>query len=230
MRVTNLRIYSFVCALALGLALAALPAHASDVTLDVQQDVLQKFVSTVGTVGITGGANTTVQIPYPSICWWGPFPYPCIQWASCNVGYSYGVSVSNVMAQIVPGSIPFTGNGHAQAQAGVCGLSIGASYSPAINGHLTATWQAGPQEIWFAMQSLNIEIYISILGYHITLGYVDVASFLPNPLLKQPVPLSQAFTLPSPVNKHITVSAQNVNLALLSGFLQLTADMNFSSP
>ena len=224
------RIHSLVCVLALGLALAALPAHASDVTLDVQQDVLQKFVTTVGTVGITGGASTTIQIPYPGICWWGPFPYPCIKWASCTAGYTYGVSVSNVMTQIIPGSIPFTGNGHAQASAGICGLTIGASYSPAINGHLGASWQAGPQEIWFAMQALNVEIYVSILGFHITLGFVDVASFLPNPLYKQGVPLSQAFTLPAPISKHITVTGQNVNLALLSGFLRLTADMTFTSP
>jgi len=219
-----------ICLFALGMSLAAVRACASDVTLDVQQDVLQKFVSTVGTVGVSGGASTTIQIPYPSVCWWGPFPYPCIQWTSCTAGYSYGVSVSNVSTQIIPGSIPFTGNGHAQASAGVCGLNISASYSPAINGHLSATWQPGPQEIWFAMQSLNIEIYISILGYHITLGYVDIASYLPNPLLKQAVPLSQSFNLPAPISKQITVSAQNVNLALLSGFLQLTADLNFASP
>jgi hypothetical protein len=224
------KIYLLVCIIVLGLATAAVPAFASDVTLDVQQDVLQKFVSTVGTVGITGGANTTIQIPYPGICWWGPFPYPCIQWASCTAGYSYGVQVSNMMTQIISGSIPFTGNGHATASAGICGLNVGASYSPAINGHLTAAWQAGPQEIWFAMQNLNIEIYVSILGFHITLGYVDVASFLPNPLYKQGVPLSQAFNLPAPINKHITVSGQNVNLAMLPGFIQLTADMNFSSP
>jgi len=208
----------------------ASPARAQDVTLDVQQDVLQNFVATVGAVGISGGSSTTVQIPYPSVCWWDFIPYPCVGWFSCTVGYSWSVSLSNVMTEIVPGSIPFTGTGHAQASAGVCGITIGASYTPAINGDLTATWQSGPQEIWFAFQSLNIEIYISILGYHITLGYVDVASFLPNPLYKQAVPLSQAFTLPPPISKHITVTAQNVTLSLLSGFLQLTANLNFTSP
>jgi len=210
--------------------LMASPARATDVTLDVQQDVLQKFVSTVGTVGVSGGSSTTIQIPYPSVCWWDFIPYPCIAWTSCTVGYSWNVSLSNVMTQIVPGSIPFTGTGHAQASAGVCGLSVSASYTPAINGNLTATWQPGPQEIWFSMQGLNVEIYISILGFHITLGKVDVASFLPSPLYKQSVPLSQAFMLPAPISKHITVQAQNVTLSLLAGFLQLNADLTFSSP
>jgi hypothetical protein len=226
----NRKLILVVCVLAFALALTALPACASDVTLDVQQDVLQKFVSTVGTVGVGGSASSTVQIPYPAVCWWDLIPYPCIQWFPCTVGYSWNVSISNVTTQIVPGSIPFNGNGHAQASAGVCGLTIGASYSPAINGHLGAVWQAGPQEIWFSMQSLNVEIYISILGFHITLGYVDVASFLPNPLYKQAVPLSQSFTLPAPISKHITVQAQNVTLSLLAGFLRLNADLNFSSP
>lgn len=216
--------------LTLIVALAASPGYASDVTLDVQQDVLQKFVSTVGTVGVGGSASTTVQIPYPSICWWDLIPYPCIQWFSCTVGYSWNVSLSNIMTQIVPGAIPFTGNGHANASAGVCGITIGASYSPAINGDLSATWQAGPQEIWFSMQTLNVEIYISLLGFHITLGFVDVASLLPKPLYKQPVPLSQSFNLPPPISKQISVHAQNVALNLLAGFLRLTADLNFTSP
>jgi len=215
---------------ALVVGLTALPAHASDVTLDVQQDVLQKFVSTVGAVGVGGSASSTIQIPYPSICWWDLIPYPCIQWFSCSVGYSWNASLSNVSTQIVPGSIPFNANGNVSASAGVCGLTVGASYSPAINGDLNAAWQAGPQEIWFSMQSLNVEIYISILGFHITLGYVDIASFLPNPLYKQPVPLSQAFTLPAPISKHITVQGQNVTLTLLNGFLQLNADLAFTSP
>lgn len=219
-----------LCILAALVLLSVSPTRASDVTLDVQQDVLQKFVSTVGAVGISGGSSTTVQIPYPSVCWWDFIPYPCIGWASCSVGYSWSVSLSNVMTQIIPGSIPFTGTGHAQASAGVCGLTVGASYTPAINGDLTASWQPSPQEIWFSMQALNVEIYISILGFHITLGYVDISSYLPNPLFKQPVPLSQGFTLPAPISKHITVQAQNVTLTLLAGFLQLTADLNFSSP
>jgi hypothetical protein len=226
----NWKIGPLVCLLALSVLMFASPAAASDVTLDVQQDVLQNFLTTVGTVGLGGSAGTTVQIPYPGVCWWGPFPYPCIQWASCNVGYSWSVSISNVGAQIVPGSIPFNGNGHAQASAGVCGLSVSASYSPAINGHLSAIWQGGPQEIWFALQSLNVEIYVSILGFHITFGYIDVSSYLPNPLYKQAVPLSQSFTLPAPISKQISAHAQNVSLALLSGFLQLTADLSFSSP
>jgi hypothetical protein len=226
----NWKISALVCLLGMAMAVAATPTYASDVTVDVQQTVLQKFVSTVGAVGVGGGSNTTVQIPYPGVCWWGPFPYPCIQWFSCNVGYNWSASVSNVNPQIVPGSIPFTASGHAQVSAGVCGLNVGASYSPAINGHLGASWQSVPQQIWIAMQNLNIEIYVSILGFHITFGYVDIASFLPNPLFKQTVPLSQQFTIPAPINKQITVSAQNVNLALLSGFLQLTADLNFTSP
>lgn len=224
------RIALVLCSLVAFVALTTSPARAADVTLDVQRDVLQKFVSTVGTIGVGGSASSTVQIPYPSICWWDFIPYPCIAWASCTVGYSWNVSLSNVSTQIVPGSIPFTGTGHAQASAGVCGLTIGASYTPAINGSLAATWQSSPQEIWFSMQSLNVEIYISLLGFHITLGYIDVASFLPNPLYKQSVPLSQAFTLPAPISKHITVQAQNVTLTLLAGFLQLRADLNFSSP
>lgn len=219
-----------ICFLVAVVSFCTSSAQASDVTLDIQQDVLQNFVSTVGTVGVGGSSSTTVQIPYPSICWWDFIPYPCINWFPCTVGYSWNASVSNIMLQIVPGSIPFNGNGNVQASAGVCGLSIGASYSPAINGVLGAAWQSGPQEIWFSMQSLNIEIYISILGFHITLGYINVASFLPNPLYKQPVPLSQSFNLPPPISKQISVHAQNVTLSLLSGFLQLTADLNFTSP
>jgi hypothetical protein len=80
------------------------------------------------------------------------------------------------------------------------------------------------------MQTLNVEIYISLLGFHITLGFVDVASLLPKPLYKQPVPLSQSFNLPAPISKQISVHAQNVALNLLAGFLRLTADLNFTSP
>jgi hypothetical protein len=213
------------------LALAAPPAPASDVTVTVQQDVLQNFISTVGTVGITGGDSTTIQIPVPGLCnVWDWIYLPCIQWTSCTAGYSWGISASNISAQIIPGSIPFSGNAHAQASAGLCGINVSASYSPAFNGDLDATWLPGPQQISFSLQTLNIEIYVSILGYHITLGFVDVAHYLPNPLVSVPVPLSQGFNLPPPISKHITVTAQNTTLALMSGFLQLTANLKFTSP
>jgi hypothetical protein len=214
----------------LGLVLAASPARAQQVQLDVRQVVLQNFVSTVGTVGVSGGANASVPIPYPDICWWGPFPYPCISWTSCTAGYNYSVSASNVQLQVVPTGIPFTANGHAQASAGLCGVSVSASYSPGLNGLFSAAWNNPAQQVWFAMQSLNVEIYVSLLGYHITFGYVDVAPLFPNPLYRQDLPLSKTFQLPAPISKQITVAAQNASLSLLPGVVRVTSDLAFSSP
>jgi hypothetical protein len=227
----NPRTIAIAAAMAASAALAPAPAGAADATFDMQQAVLQKFISTVGTVGISGGSSTTIQIPYPGFCKVWDFIYvPCIKWTPCQAQYSWQVSVSNVTAAIIPGSIPFNGTAHAQASAGLCGVNLTASYTPAVNGVLGASWQATPQEIWVAMQTLNIEIYVSLLGYHLTLGQVNVAQFLPNPLFKQKVPLAQAFNLPAPVNKHITATVTSANLALLAGYMELTADLAFSSP
>jgi hypothetical protein len=199
--------------------------------LNVNQDVLQNFVSTVGTVGISGGSSTTIQIPYPGICNpWDFIYYPCIQWTSCNAGYNYSLSASNIQVQIVPAAIPFTGNASAQASAGICGINVTASYSPAFNGTLSATWNSGAQQLWFAMQALNVEIYIDLFGNHITLGYVNVASYLPSPLYQMSLPLAGTFPLGAPINKSITVTVQNPTIVLLSGQLQFTANLQFASP
>src|SRR6266581_929291 len=128
----------------IGVAVAASPASAQQVQLDVHEIVLQNFVSTVGTVGVQGSGQKTISIPYPDICWagWGPFqvPYPCISWTSCTASYSYSVSASNVQLHVTTSAIPFNANGHAQASAGLCGLSVSASYSPALNGLFSAAW------------------------------------------------------------------------------------------
>ncbi len=214
----------------LGTLLAASPIRAQQVQLDVNQSVFQNFVTTVGTVGVSGGSSTTISIPYPSICWAGIIPYPCIQYASCTVGYNYSVSASNIQLHVVPTGIPFTANGHAQAQAGLCGVTASASYSPGLSGAFSAAWNNPAQQIWFATQSLNVEIYVQLLGNHITLGTVDVASLLPNPLYKLDLPVNKSFQLGAPINKQITVAAQNPSLTLLTGDVRLTTDLIFSSP
>lgn len=209
----------------------ALSASATDVEVDVQQAVLQKFLTTLGTVGVSGGGSTSVPIPYPSFCQaWDWIYYPCIQWTSCTAAYNWNASVSGINAHIQPTGIPFTGNGSAQVSASFCGFGPTLTYSPAINGLLTATWQSGPQAIWFAMQTLNIEIYINLLGNHIHLAWVNVASLLPNPLYAQKLAFAQQFTLPPPISKQITVSVQNPALTLFTGFLRFNADLGFTSP
>jgi len=211
-------------------SLTATSARAADVELDVNQVVLQNFISTVGTVGISGGDTTTVPIPVPGICWWGPVPYPCIQHINCSAGYNYSISASNIHVQIIPGAIPFSGDASAQASAEFCGISISASYSPAFNGLLSATWNSGSQQLWFAMQTLNIEIYIDLFGDHITLGYVDVSSHLPNPLYKMSLPLAQTIPLGPPINKNITVTLVSPNVTLLQGYLRFATNLQFTSP
>jgi hypothetical protein len=211
-------------------AFTANSARGSDVELDVNQTVLQNFISTVGTVGIAGGDTTSIQIPYPGICWWGPVPYPCIAWTSCSAGYNYSVSASNVHVSVIPGAIPFSGDASANASAELCGITVSASYSPAFNGLLSASWNSGASQLWFAMQSLNIEIYVDLLGYHITLGYVDVSSHIPNPLYKMSLPLAQVIPLGSPINKNITVTLVNPTVALLAGDVRFTTDLKFTSP
>jgi hypothetical protein len=219
---------ALTCLLVGGIAVSA---SASDVQVDVQQAVVQKFVTTLGSVGLSGGGSTSIPIPYPSLCKvWDWIYVPCIKWTSCNASYSWSASVSGINAQITASGIPFTGNGSAQVSASICGIGPSLSYSPALNGLMTATWQPSPQEIWFAIQTLNIEIYVNILGNKIHLAWVNVASLLPNPLYAQKLAFAQQFTLPSPISKQITVTVQNPSLTLFTGFLRFNADLNFTSP
>lgn len=219
-----------VAAIALALAAAPRPAAATDTTVVVHEVTLQKFLSTLGSVGVQGGASATVQYPYPGICTgtWG-IPYPCIKWGSCQAQYSYGVSVSNLSARIVPTGVPLSATGHAQASAGICGIAVSASYTPAVDGTLGATWSGADQELRLAMQTLNVELYVSLLGRHITLGWVDLASRLPNPLYRQRIDVAKSFDLPAPISKTIDVSVQSPNLALMPGYLQLTTDVVFTA-
>lgn len=213
-----------------GLMLAAAPARAQDVQLDVNQTVLQNFISTVGTVGISGGASASVPIPYPGICWWGPIPHPCIKWTSCTASYHYSVSASNIHVQVQPSGIPFSGNASTQASAGLCGVSASASYAPLFNGSMSASWNNGAQQLWFGIQTLNIEIYVRLLGYKISFGFVNVGGVLPNPLYKMSVPLANTFVLPAPISKSITVTLQNPTVTLLTGDVRLTTNLHFASP
>jgi hypothetical protein len=223
----NWRRLVLICLFATGMAA---PASASDVLLDVQQAVPQKFLTALGTVGVSGGSSTSVSIPYPGFCkLWDWIYVPCVKWTSCTAQYSWSASVSSLNVQIVPSGIPFTGNGAAQAAASICGIGPSLSYSPNINGLMSATWQAGPQEIWFAMQAFNIEIYVKILGYKIHLAWVNVASLLPNPLYKQKLAFAQQFPLPAPISKQITVTLQSPTVTLFSGFLRFTGDLTFTS-
>jgi len=206
-------------------------AHAADVQVDVQQAVVQKFVTVLGTVGVSGGGSTSIPIPYLDWCKvWDWIYVPCIKWTSCTASYSWNASISNLNAQIVPSGMPFTGNGSLHASASICGIGPSLTYSPLVNGLLNATWQSVPQEIQFSMQSLNIEIYINLLGNKIHLAWVNVASLLPNPLYAQKLAFAQQFTLPAPIAKQITVTVQNPNVTLFTGFLRFTANLNFTSP
>lgn len=219
------------CAVAASMLLSSRPAVAADVTVNVNEAVLQKFLSTVGSVGVQGGDSTSVSYPYPGICWAGPFPYPCVKWGSCQASYSWSVSASNLSARIVTGAIPFAAQGHASASAGICGITVSASYAPALNGTMGAAWQNADQEIRFAMQHLNVEIYVRFLGTHVTLGWVDVARLLPNPLYRQKVAFAGSFVIPPPVGKNITVTLLNPFIALQTGVLVFTANLGFvSSP
>jgi hypothetical protein len=218
-------------------ALAPFAANAYDDLVEVRQSEIQKFVSAVGTVGASGSDSTTIGgIPYPAICRDGsflgiPIYYPCIKYTSCTAGYSWSVQVSNIALQVVPGAIECTATGHCQASAGICGLNVSASYSPAITGRFNATWLAQPQEVWVAAQALSVEIYVNPAGLgRVHLGWVNVAPSLPNPLFKKKVPMSQSVTLPAPVSKSITGTAQNTALALVPGSIQVTTDINFTSP
>jgi hypothetical protein len=229
--VNDLKLGSTAVVLALALGLVA-PSRASaaDASVTVHEATLQKFLSTLGSVGVQGGENAAVQYPYPGVCkGWLGLPYPCIKWGSCQAHYDYGVSISNMTARIVPGSVPFAGNGHAQASAGICGLNVSASYSPAINGNLAASWFGTEQEIRFAVQHLNVELYVSIIGFHVTLGWLDVASKLPNPIYRQKIELAKSFDLPAPISKTINASIQSPNVALMSGYLQFTTDIAFTA-
>jgi hypothetical protein len=200
------------------------------VSVTVQQVTLQKFLSTVGSVGMQGGDATDVHYPVPGICHgWLGLPYPCIKWGTCKASYNYSVSVSNMTARIVPGSVPFSATGHATASAGICGLSLSASYTPGINGSLGATWVGADQEVRFAAQQLNIELYFSILGYRVHVAWVDVASKLPNPLYRQRIDIAKSFTLPAPISKTINVSTQSPNVALMNGYLLFTTDLLFTA-
>lgn len=213
------------------MSVANTPAYATDIQVDMHGVVVQKFLTTLGTVGVHGGDSTTVSIPYPGFCQiWDWIYLPCIKWTPCTAQYSWSVSLSNLIAHITPAGIPFTGVGNAQASASICGIGPSLSYSPAINGQLDASWQPSPQEIWLAMHSLNVEVYVEILGFKIHIAWVDVAPLLPKPLYKQKLQFAQQFTLPNPISKQITVTLQNANLALLSGLLRFTGDLNFTSP
>jgi hypothetical protein len=214
---------------AAALLLAARPARAADVSVEVNEAVLQKFLSTLGSVGVSGGDRTNVNYPYPDVCWAGPFPYPCVKWGTCQASYSWSVTATNMTAHIVTGAVPFAGQGHTQASAGICGINVSASYSPGLNGSLGAAWQGADEEIRLSMQHLNVEIYVGLLGQHLTLAWVDVASKLPNPLYKQKLDIAEKFTLPAPVSKTITVTVQNPALVLLPGKLRFTADLGFTS-
>jgi hypothetical protein len=224
----NSRRATLIC---LVLTCIATPAFASDVQIDVQQSVPQKLLTALGTVGVSGGSSTSVAIPYPGFCKvWDWIYVPCIKWTSCTAQYSWSASVSNLNVQIIPSGIPFTGNGAAQASASICGIGPSLSYSPDINGLMSATWQVGPQELWFSMQTLNIEIYVKILGFKIHLAWVNVGGLVPNPLYKQKLAFAQQFTLPAPISKQITVTLQNPTVTLFPGFLRFTGDLKFTSP
>ena len=80
------------------------------------------------------------------------------------------------------------------------------------------------------MQTLNVEIYINILGNKIHLAWVNVAGLLPSPLYAQKLAFAQQFMLPAPISKQITVTVQNPNLTLFTGFLRFTTDLQFTSP
>jgi hypothetical protein len=213
---------------AASLLLTARPARASDVSVEVNEAVLQHFFTALGPVGMSGGDSKDVRYPYPDVCWAGPFPYPCVKWGTCQAAYTWNVQVSSMTAHIVAGAIPFTGQAHADASAGICGITVRASYSPAFNGALGASWASAEEEVRLAMQHLNVEIYVSFLGQHLTLTSVDVASKLPSPLYRQKVDLAQKFTLPAPIGKEVRVNVQNPALQLLPAKLRLSADLVFT--
>lgn len=213
------------------IAAMTVPVFAADVQTDIQQAVVQKLMTTIGSVGVSGNGSTNIPIPYPSFCHvWDWIYVPCIKWTSCTAQYSWNVSASAINPQIIPSGIPFTGNGMAQVSASICGVGPTITYSPAINGLMTAVWHAVPQELRFAMQTLNVEIYVNLLGNKIHLGWVNVAGFLPNPLYAQKLAFAQQFTLPPPISKQITVTVQNANVTLFTGFLRFTGDLTFTSP
>jgi hypothetical protein len=70
---------------------------------------------------------------------------------------------------------------------------------------------------------------VSILGHHVTLGWLDVASKLPNPIYRQTIELAKSFSLPAPISKTINASIQSPNVALMTGYLQFTTNIVFTA-
>ncbi len=214
-----------------------------DVTIDTREAVLQDLVKTVGPLRIVDKhASTTVNIPVPDLCWWDvgggiSIPYPCLGWVGCEVGYTFSTGVNISQVNIRSTGIPFSGQADVQASASVCGIGPSASYKPNLNGELGAEWKTAEERISFNMHTLYVEVYVTIpfpdfIGgdYHLTLGYVDIAPYLPNPLYSRKVTLSETtqLTLPDGTPKTITIAPNNTALTPNDGYLRVTSDLGFN--
>jgi len=87
------------------------------------------------------------------------------------------------------------------------------------------------------MHQLNLEIYVTIplpdiLGgdRHLTLAWVNIAPYLPNPLYARKIVLSQevSLKLPDGTTRVLKISPQDSSLRPNDGYLRLTSNLAFN--
>jgi hypothetical protein len=204
---------------------------ARDITVDTREAVLQKFVAAAFPISVAGGASTTVTIPMLDWCVWRP----CIGTISCSAKYSWNLSTYINHVNIKSTGIPFDGKVDSSVSAELCGIGPTLTYSPGVMGELTANWQAASEQIDFLMRSLFVEIYVNIplpdiVGGDVryTLGWVDLSTILPSPLLSRKLSLTQQLRLPLPGgDKLLTISPTNAILTPYDGYLRVATDISF---